>query len=100
MWKNIFKETFEDTKEVFRSRCLWELSKELNISYNGPWYCVVCISYESVMKPSQVRTGFFLSEIAGPRWLELPIARTHFDSPFEFYCIYIYIFILYINKER
>jgi len=45
------------------------------------------------MKMSQVRTGFFsLSEITEPRWLELPIARTQFDSPFEFeatkfYCI-------------
>jgi hypothetical protein len=37
---------------------------------------------------------FFLSKITGPRWLELPIARTDFDSPFEFkpakfYCNYI-----------
>ena len=26
----------------------------------------------------------FLSKITGPRWLELPIARADFDSPFEF----------------
>jgi hypothetical protein len=37
----------------------------------------------------------FFSEIMGPRWLELPIARTHFDSLFEFepakfYCTYCY----------
>ena len=35
-----------------------------------------------------VRAGseqnFFLSKITGPRWLELPIARTNFDSPFKF----------------
>jgi hypothetical protein len=36
----------------------------------------------------------FLSKITGPRWLELPIARTYFDSTFEFerakfYCIYM-----------
>ena len=34
----------------------------------------------------------FLYKITGPRWLELPIAWTDFDSPFEFepakfYCI-------------
>jgi hypothetical protein len=27
---------------------------------------------------------FFLFEITEPWWLEFPIARTHFDSPFEF----------------
>ena len=27
---------------------------------------------------------FFLSKITGPQWLKLPIARTDFDSPFEF----------------
>jgi hypothetical protein len=27
---------------------------------------------------------FSLCEITGPQWLELLIARTHFDSPFEF----------------
>ena len=26
----------------------------------------------------------FFSEFTGPRWLELPITQTHFDSPFEF----------------
>jgi hypothetical protein len=27
---------------------------------------------------------FFLSNIMGPLWFELPIARADFDSPFEF----------------
>ena len=57
---------------------------------------VLCINYQSVMKLSRVRIRFFLSEITGPRWLELLIARTHFDSHFEFepakfYCINIHL---------
>jgi hypothetical protein len=36
------------------------------------------------MKLSRVRIRFLSSEITGPRWLKLPIAQTHFDSPFEF----------------
>jgi hypothetical protein len=37
-----------------------------------------------VMKLSGSVPDFFLSKITRPRWLELPIARTDFDSPFEF----------------
>ena len=34
------KKTFEDTKEVFRSRGIWELSKGLNMFYEkGPLDC-------------------------------------------------------------
>jgi hypothetical protein len=48
------------------------------------------------MKLFQARTGFFFLWNYGLWWLELPITRTHFDSPFEFepqkfYCIYILI---------
>ena len=47
------------------------------------------------MKLSRVRTRFFLSNITRPRWLEFPIARTYFDSTFEFegakfYCKYMF----------
>ena len=57
------------------------------------------------MKLFQARTGFFFLWNYGLWWLELPITRTHFDSPFEFepqkfYCIYIliiYICNLYLS---
>jgi hypothetical protein len=74
--------TFEDTKHVFRSGSLWELSKGLKKNYDkGPLHCASV--YHSVMKLSQVRTEFH-SEITELRWLELPITWTHFGSPFEF----------------
>jgi hypothetical protein len=43
------------------------------------------------MKLPGSEPDFFLSKITQPRWLELPIARTVFDSPFDlepakFYC--------------
>ena len=42
--KKRFWGTFEDTKEVFRSHSLWELSKGLNIFYEkGPFYCASII---------------------------------------------------------
>ena len=44
----------------------------------------MCISYHSVMKLPGSEPDFFLSKITRPQWLELPIARTDFDSPFEF----------------
>jgi hypothetical protein len=44
----------------------------------------MCISYHSVMKLPGSEPDFFLSKITRPRWLELPIARTDFDRPFEF----------------
>jgi hypothetical protein len=45
---------------------------------------------------------FFLSIITGPRWLELLIAQTDFDSPFEFepakfYCIVKPVYTLRIH---
>jgi hypothetical protein len=42
---------------------------------------LLCISYHSVMKLPGSEPDFFLSKITRPRWLELPIARTDFDSP-------------------
>jgi hypothetical protein len=36
------------------------------------------------MKLPGLEPDFFLSKITRPRWLELPIARTDFDSHFEF----------------
>ena len=36
------------------------------------------------MKLPGSEPDFFLSKITRPWWLELPIARTDFDSPFEF----------------
>ena len=53
------------------------------------------------MKLPRSEPDFFLSKITGPRWLELPIARTDFHSPFEFeptkfYCIYI-VAILFLS---
>jgi hypothetical protein len=39
-WKKRFWETFEDTKEVFRSRSHWELSKGLNIFYEKAHFTV------------------------------------------------------------
>jgi hypothetical protein len=53
---------FEETKEVFRNRSLWERSKRLNIFYDkGPLYCASV--YRSIMQLSRVRTRFVLSEI-------------------------------------
>ena len=48
------------------------------------------LSYRNETVPG--RNWIIFSKITGPRWLELPIARTDFDSPFEFepvkfYCI-------------
>jgi hypothetical protein len=53
------------------------------------------IPYDTGSEPD-----FVLSKITGPRWLELPIAQTDFDSPFEleptkFYCIYIIAISVY-----
>ena len=46
---------------------------------------VLCISLSySVMKLFQARNGFIFLWNYGLCWLELPITRTHFDSPFEF----------------
>jgi hypothetical protein len=75
--------TFGDTKEVFRSHSLWELSKGLNI-FLRQRPTLLCISYHSVMKLPGSEPDFVLSKITRPRWLELPIARTDFDSPFKF----------------
>ena len=66
---------------------------------------VLCTSYQSVVKLSRVRIRFFFSEITGPRWLELPIARTHFDSPFEFepakfYCRILNVILLRQQKKK
>jgi hypothetical protein len=36
------------------------------------------------MKLPGFEPDLFLSKITRPRWLELPIDRTDFDSPFEF----------------
>jgi hypothetical protein len=49
---------FEDTKEVFRSRSLWELSKGLNI-FLRERPTLFYISYHIVMKLPWVGTRFF-----------------------------------------
>ena len=59
---------------------------------------VLCTSYQSVVKPSRVRIRFFFSEITGPLWLDLLIARPHFDSPFEFELVKFYCILNTILK--
>jgi hypothetical protein len=39
---------------------------------------VLCISCQTVQSQNRI---FFLSELTGSRWHELPITQTHFDSP-------------------
>ena len=48
------------------------------------------------MKLPWSEPDFFLSKITRPRCLELPIAGTDFDSPFEFEPAKIYCTIFYI----
>ena len=94
--KKRFQGTFEDTKEVFRSRSLWELSKGLNIFYEkGP--LLLCISYHSVMKLSRVKTRFF------SLWnYETSVAQTS-DSSNTFWQslgVRANIVLLYVNIEE
>jgi hypothetical protein len=42
------------------------------------------LEIRQLMKLPRSEPDFVLSQITRPRWLELPIARTDFDSPFEF----------------
>jgi hypothetical protein len=56
------------------------LPRPLGGGGGGGWSSVLFLQFN--LPGSEL--DFFLSKITRPWWLELPIARTDFDSPFEF----------------
>ena len=87
-------------RNVWRYQRGIQKSKELNILHEER-PTLQCISYHSVMKLPGSEPDFFLSKITGPWWLELPIARTDFDSTFEFEStVYIFHFLLCIKPTE